>query len=122
MGKQVGENLKKFLSAKQNSGKDLKSIPNLPLPVFKKQSVVSAKSSARIVSKIQDMMWKNVGIVRDLKTLKKTVLEISALIARLPLPTDESSIRARFLAQTALLVAKAALLRKRSLGCHFIRR
>jgi L-aspartate oxidase len=122
MGKQVGENLERFLSAKQNSGKIFKDIPDFPLPVLKKQSVAATKSSARIVSKIQDIMWKNVGIVRDLKTLKKTVSEISALIARLPLPTDKSSIRARLLAQTALLVAKAALLRKRSLGCHFIRR
>ena len=108
MGKQVGENLEKSLK---------KMMPNFPLPSFKKQKTAAEKSA---VSKIQKIMWKNVGIIRNIKTLQETVKKLSAIQQQIPPPTGKTSIQAHFLAQTALLIAKAAAARKRSLGCHFI--
>jgi aspartate oxidase len=65
-------------------------------------------------------MWKNVGIMRDSKNLKKTVKELLNIQKQLPPPADKSSTEAHFLCETAILVAKAAAGRKKSLGCHYI--
>lgn len=105
MGKQVGENLEK----------PLKTIPLFPIPKIKKQN-----PAKKLIVKIQNLMWKGVGIIRNAKNLQKTVKEIATIQKQLPAPTDRQSAEAHFLAQTALLVAKSAAARKRSLGCHFI--
>ncbi len=107
MGKQVGENLKKAPTV----------INSFPLPTIKKQNAAKSKS---VIIKIREIMWKNVGIIRNTKTLHKTVKTLETLMDRLPPPTDKTSIQAHLLAQTALLTARVAMIRKSSLGCHFI--
>jgi L-aspartate oxidase len=105
MGRQVAENLEKS-SIK---------IPAFPIPKIKRQ-----KSAKTLIAKIQNLMWKNVGIIRNTKNLQKNIKELSIIQRQLPSPTDQPSIQAHFLAQTALLVTKSAAARKHSLGCHFI--
>jgi L-aspartate oxidase len=120
MGKQVGENLEK----------PLKTMPNFPptkpqLQKHAKSKSATTKSSnpdvtAKAISKIRTIMWKNIGIVRNKKIVQEAVKDIAAIQKRLPSPDSKTSIHAHLLAQTALLVAKSAAARKRSLGCHFI--
>jgi L-aspartate oxidase len=107
MGKQVGE----------NPEKPLKTIPAFSLPVIKKQ-----RPAKKLIVKIQNLMWKNIGIIREKKNMKKAIGKLLMIQNKLPPPTDKASAETDFLAKTALLVAQAASQRKQSLGCHFIGR
>jgi L-aspartate oxidase len=106
MGKQVADNLEK----------SSKMIPFFTTPKIKKQ-----KSSKTLLIKIQNLMWKNVGIIRNTKNLQKNIKELSIIQKHHPPATDQASIQAHFLVQTAFLVTKSAAARKHSLGCHSIK-
>jgi len=92
-----------------------KVIPNFPLPSFKKQ-----RSTTQVRKQIQKIMWGEAGIVRTKKGLTEAILELTNLRKKLPPATDTQSIQTKNVLVTALLIAKAALKRKKSLGCHII--
>ena len=66
---------------------------------------------------IRALMWDHAGIARNSKGLRLCIAALADLAKRLP----EGATEERNLADTALLIAEAALLRKESRGGHFRR-
>ena len=72
-----------------------------------------------VVAEIQDVMWKDVGIVRIGSKLKSGIQHLEKLSARLPHPRTRRAHEARHLHLIALLVARSALAREESRGAHY---
>jgi L-aspartate oxidase len=75
------------------------------------------------VAGVRDLMWRQVGMVRDRSGLLGAVTQLQAWVATsLASPVrlaDESCTRAATLATVGLLIAQAALRRTESRGAHF---
>lgn len=69
-------------------------------------------------TEIQEVMWKYVGLIRNEEGLKKAVIELEKIENKLPEGVNRDLTEARNMSQLGKLIAKAALERKRSLGCH----
>jgi L-aspartate oxidase len=67
----------------------------------------------------QQLMWSNVGIVRDARRLSEAVTRLTAIVAALPAPRNRQSAEARNIAQSGLAIARSALARTESRGGHF---
>lgn len=91
------------------------SPPSFPLPTYKKQA-----STHNLRKKIQNIMWKNVGITRTPEGLKKAIHELSAMKRILPPASNKDSCETRNILEVALLIASSALKRKKSIGTHYI--
>lgn len=68
---------------------------------------------------LQDLMWNNVGIIRDKSGLSQAVKTMAIWQKHLPVPTDRPTFELNNLLLTGRLVAEAALLREESRGAHF---
>jgi L-aspartate oxidase len=76
------------------------------------------------MAKIKQLMWEHVGLIRTTAGLEYAAYELLGLKARVEAlyqhyyPSDEL-IGLRNMAQTALLIATAALRNHNSIGCHY---
>lgn len=78
-------------------------------------------SSKYVKSSVKKTMWNNVGIVRNEKDLKRALEKLSKLNDKYNVQScNPYEFETKNIIQTALLVTKAAIKRKKSLGCHFI--
>ncbi|MGH9668992.1 MAG: L-aspartate oxidase [Terriglobales bacterium] len=68
---------------------------------------------------IQDLMWKNVGIVREGKVLRRALTQLDAWSEKLPPPRSRAACEARNLFSVARLIARSALAREESRGAHY---
>jgi len=68
---------------------------------------------------IQEIMWKYAGLIRNEKGLKTAIGELTRIRKSLPEGVNQGLIEAKNMIDTGMAVAKAALKRKKSLGCHF---
>lgn len=68
---------------------------------------------------IQKIMWQYVGLIRDKKGLKTAIEKLEQIEKELPKGVNKDLAEARNMAHVGKLIAKAALKRKKSLGCHF---
>jgi L-aspartate oxidase len=73
----------------------------------------------QVISQIQRLMWQNVGIVREGKKLRETVPHLEDIRDGLPAGSCRRCCEARNIADTALLIARAALARLESRGAHY---
>ncbi len=71
------------------------------------------------IKKVQSLMWQYVGVVRDGKSLRQVVSELSELQKQLPASGDRRSHEAANLLQAGLLIARSALAREESRGAHY---
>jgi len=67
----------------------------------------------------QQLMWSNVGIVRDAVRLSGAVTRLEAILAQLPPASSSRRAEARNIAQSGLAIARSALARKESRGGHY---
>jgi L-aspartate oxidase len=67
----------------------------------------------------QQLMWSNVGIVRDAARLSEAVTRLTAILAQLPPPENSRRAEARNIAESGLAIARSALARKESRGGHY---
>ncbi len=67
----------------------------------------------------QQLMWSNVGIVRDAGRLSNAVTRLQAILAELPLPDSPQRAEARNIAESGLAIARSALARTESRGGHY---
>lgn len=72
-----------------------------------------------LIRGIQDLMWKNVGIVRTGKALRDAISQLEEWSAGLPALTSRRARETRNLHTVALLVARSALARQESRGAHY---
>lgn len=68
---------------------------------------------------LQDLMWHQVGIIRDRTGLFQAADVLAAWQKCLPEPTDRPTYELNNLVLTGRLVAEAALIREESRGAHF---
>jgi L-aspartate oxidase len=87
-----------------------------PRPDFPLETLQSGKS------RLQEAMWKGVGLVRDQESLKKTLRILNGLYAQFghPAPRREAIELANMI-ECAWLITRASLERTESRGAHFRR-
>jgi L-aspartate oxidase len=69
--------------------------------------------------RLQQLLWDDVGVIRDGDGLSRAADILAAWQHSLPPPTDRPSCELHNLVLTGRLVAEAALLREESRGAHF---
>jgi len=72
-----------------------------------------------IITQIQDLMWKQAGIVRTGSGLKQAIKSLEELDAQLGHAHNRREFEARNLRINGLLVARSALAREESRGAHY---
>jgi L-aspartate oxidase len=71
------------------------------------------------ITRLQEFMWKDAGIVRTAHGLKDAVRELEEIGAQLPHAHSRRQFEARNLQIAGLLVARSALAREESRGAHY---
>jgi len=71
------------------------------------------------ITQIQELMWKQVGIVRTATGLKQAIAQLEQLGSQLKASHTRREFEARNLQLTGTLVAKSALAREESRGAHY---
>jgi L-aspartate oxidase len=79
----------------------------------------SNPSTAEMVKQIQDLMWREVGIVRTGSGLKHAIHELQKLREGSPQPVNRAACEAANIHQVALLIAHSALAREESRGAQY---
>jgi L-aspartate oxidase len=72
-----------------------------------------------VIGQIQDVMWKQVGVVRTRLGMQEAIKALEGLSARVAHPRTRRSFEAANLHCAALLVARSALARQESRGTHY---
>jgi len=79
----------------------------------------------KIKHSIQELMWNNVGIVREPKKLLETIETLSEYYQKInsifAKGVNKNIIELKNLCTVAILITKSALERKKSIGCHYIK-
>jgi L-aspartate oxidase len=73
----------------------------------------------QVISEIQDLMWKDVGIVRSGTGLKQALTRLDSLRNQVEHPHTRRAHEARNLHLAGSLVARSALAREESRGAHY---
>ncbi|MGH9528604.1 MAG: L-aspartate oxidase [Terriglobales bacterium] len=71
------------------------------------------------IQEIQDLMWREAGIVRTGAGLKKAILRLEDLRLRMMKPRTRRGHEAQNLLSAGMLVARSALAREESRGAHY---
>jgi len=99
-------------------GKNLK-IKNLKIKnQFSKPKFAKKSNHQLIKRKIKKIMWEDVGIIRKPDKLNRALEKLESI--NFTPSAEVASLETKNMLQTAILVTKAAIKRKNSLGCHFI--
>jgi L-aspartate oxidase len=72
-----------------------------------------------IIHGVQDLAWKEIGIVRNGSQLRQATHQLEEWRDRLPSPTSRRNCEANNIYQAALLIARSALAREESRGAHY---
>jgi len=67
----------------------------------------------------QELMWNNVGMVRDAERLSAAIKRLLEIRTALPAATNRRRAEARNIAESGLAIARAALARTESRGAHY---
>jgi L-aspartate oxidase len=99
--------------------RDLRETPKLtapPKPGSWVVPVLTDRGAAQVgADAVRSVMWEHAGIARTAKGLRKAVALLTDIAARLPAGATEE----QNMAETARLIAEAALLRRESRGGHY---
>ena len=76
-------------------------------------------AAKQIIGEIQDLMWRDVGIVRTESGLKRAITHLERLPGQLANPQTRCGHEAQNIQTASLLVARSALARKESRGAHY---
>ena len=79
----------------------------------------ATKNADDLIRDVQNILWRDVGIVRTAHGLKNAIHELEALKPALPASHCRRCMEARNVWQTGLLIAKSALAREESRGAHY---
>jgi len=73
----------------------------------------------KFIQKVQALMWQNVAVVREGKSLRQGLTELTAMQSRAPKSADRRAHEAANILQTGILIARSALSREESRGAHY---
>ena len=73
----------------------------------------------QLIGEMQDLMWADVGIVRDGTGLRRAIAHLEKLAPRLAHPQSRCGYEALNIHTAGLLVARSALAREESRGAHY---
>lgn len=94
-----------------------------PSSTSKQQRVASngpvGMAMEEVIREIQDVMWRDVGIVRMGSGLKRAIEQLQAMSLRVAHPYARRAFEARNLHILGLIVARSALARQESRGAHY---
>lgn len=97
--------------------------PKIPLnflkPKWRSLTTHEKRLCAAIRKTLQKTMWEYVGIVRAKKLLTKAISILESLEKETPKKTNQEVLELNNIIAAATLITKAALARRKSLGCHF---
>jgi L-aspartate oxidase len=90
-----------------------------PHPVVTNTPVSADVDVEIAISEIQDVMWKNAGIIRTAEGLRDAIQRLDELRTSLIHPQSRRAHEAQNLLVDGLLVARSALAREESRGAHY---
>jgi L-aspartate oxidase len=108
-GARAGEKMREELRARGSTVPQRRVISNGPV----------STATEDIVREIQDLMWRDAGIVRTGPGLRRAVEQLQTLTPRLAHPHSRRAFEARNLHILGSLVARSALAREESRGAHY---
>jgi L-aspartate oxidase len=79
----------------------------------------SQNASEPLITEIQELMWRDVGIVRDGAGLRRAIHHLERLGTDLSRPHSRRDHEARNIQLVGALVARSALAREESRGAHY---
>jgi L-aspartate oxidase len=80
---------------------------------------VDCKASEAVIREIQELMWRQVGIVRVGRMLRQAVHQLQEMSERLPPPVSRRACEAHNLHLCGSVIARSALAREESRGAHY---
>ncbi len=97
--------------------------PLANVDVTSRYSNQNSNQLLKLKKHIKEIMWEKVGIIRTAHNLTRAITELKNINSQLKSynQISEDLIEVKNMAQTALLIAQAALARKESLGAHYIK-
>jgi L-aspartate oxidase len=78
-----------------------------------------AKAAEEFIRQVQEIMWRDVGIVRSGKSLKQAIEKLEAMREALPKENSRRTYEANNIWQCGMLIARSALARLESRGAHY---
>jgi len=87
-------------------------------PEFQKPKLSKSSNYQSIKHKIKQIMWSKVGIQRNQEDLKDALNKLEQIKFN-PSP-QIPSLETKNILESAILITKAAIKRKKSIGCHFL--
>jgi L-aspartate oxidase len=97
---------------------ELRSAPKNAIGSGRPMADVTA-GAEELVREIQDLMWADVGIVREGAGLRRAIDHLEKLAPRLANPHNRCAYEALNIHTVGVLVAKSALAREESRGAHY---
>lgn len=76
-------------------------------------------AAEEVIGQVQDLMWKEVGIVRTRAGMQKAIKTLEEMAPKVAHPKTRRAYEASDIHLTALLVARSALAREESRGAHY---
>lgn len=77
------------------------------------------RAVARTLREIQELMWQEVGIVRNGEGLQRAIIQLEEIAPRLDEISWRRGLEARNVLEAGMLVAQSALAREESRGAHY---
>jgi L-aspartate oxidase len=105
-GKTMREELRR---APANSPKPNRAVSNGPVDA----------ATEEVIREVQDLMWRDVGIVRTGRGLKAAIEHLNGIAPRVAHPQTRRAHEAQNLHVLAVLVARSAMAREESRGAHY---
>src|SRR5208283_1800904 len=73
----------------------------------------------KFIKKVQSLMWQHVAVVRDGKSLRQVLADLTAMQSELPAAADRRSNEAANILRTGMLITRSAIAREESRGAHY---
>jgi L-aspartate oxidase len=98
---------------------ELHSVARKPGKVRSVSNGPAAMPAEQVITNIQDLMWRDVGIVRTASVLTRAIEQLERMRLPLTRPQTRRAYEARNLNLVGLLVASSAIAREESRGAHY---
>jgi L-aspartate oxidase len=82
-------------------------------------AVADGEKAEKVLKKVQALMWRDVGVVREGDRLRNVIAELEALRSEVPAQASRRAWVAANVLETGLLIARSALAREESRGAHY---